>query len=100
MVGRFGLYSRRSYEKASQAMHLYEFVRTKQLSLRLEKVTKKKSYRQRMMEAFQKDPFVCPHCQRSMSLVEVWHADYGLLYYYMQDAKTVLKTLEGNVYVK
>ena len=92
MVGRFGLYSRRSYEKASQAMHLYEFVRTKQLSLRLEKVTKKKSYRQRMMEAFQKDPFLCPHCQRSMSLVEVWHADYGLLYHYMQDAKTVLKT--------
>lgn len=29
MVGRFGLYSRRSYKKASQAMNLYEFVHTK-----------------------------------------------------------------------
>ena len=48
-------------------MHMYEFVRTKQLSLRLEK-------------------------SNEMSLVEVWHSDYGLLYYYMQDAKTVWKT--------
>ena len=40
MIGRFGLYSRRSYEKAGQAMHMYEFVRTKQLLLHLEKVMK------------------------------------------------------------
>ncbi len=91
MVGRFGLYSRRSYEKASQAMHLYEFVRTKQLSLRLEKVTKKNLI-VNGTTSFSKGSFLCPHCQRSMSLVEVWHADYGLLYHYMQDAKIVLKT--------
>ncbi|MEK4230500.1 hypothetical protein [Solibacillus sp. FSL H8-0538] len=38
-------------------MVLYEFVRTKQLSLLFGKVPKKKSYRQRMIEAFEKDPF-------------------------------------------
>ncbi|RKJ49280.1 hypothetical protein D7X33_33110 [Butyricicoccus sp. 1XD8-22] len=92
MVGRFGLYSRRSYEKASQAMNLYEFVRTKQLSLCLERIPKKKSYRQRLIEAFEKDPFWCEHCHRKMDLVEVWHTDYGLLYHYMQDAKTIYKT--------
>lgn len=93
MVGRFGLYSRRSYEKASQAMNLYEFVRTKQLSLNLQKMPKrKKSYRERIIEAFNVDPFWCPHCHRKMDLVEVWHADHGLLYHYMMDAKSIYKT--------
>ena len=65
MAGRFGLYSRRKYEKAGQTMHLYEFVRT-------------------TIATFRKS--------NEMSLVEVWHADYELLYYYVQDVKTVLKT--------
>jgi len=91
MVGRFGLYSRRSYQKASEAMTLYEFVRTKQLSLRLDKVKKKKTFRQRMIESFQVDPFWCSCCQRKMDLVEIWHTDYGLVYHYMQDAKTIHK---------
>lgn len=93
MVGRFGLYSRRSYERASQAMNLYEFVRTKQLSLNLPKMPKrKKSYRERMIEAFNEDPFWCPHYHRKMDLVEVWHAEHGLLYHYMMDAKSIYKT--------
>ncbi|MGY3718862.1 transposase, partial [Sutcliffiella cohnii] len=48
MVGRFGLYSRRSYSKANQVLSLYSFMRTKQLSLLLEKKKKRKTYRQRM----------------------------------------------------
>lgn len=93
MVGRFGLYSRRSYEKTSQAMKLYEFVRTKQLSLCLQKMPKrKKSYRERIIESFNKDPFWCSHCHRKMDLVEVWHADYGLVYHYMMDAKTISRS--------
>lgn len=93
MVGRFGLYSRRSYEKTSQAMKLYEFVRTKQLSLCLQKIPRrKKSYRERIIEAFNKDPFWCSHCHRKMDLVEVWHADNGLVYHYMMDAKTISKS--------
>lgn len=92
MVGRFGLYSRRSYQKASQAMRLYDFVRTKQIEFIFKKVPKKKSYRQRIIEAFEKDPFWCPHCHRKMDLVEVVHPERGLLYHYMFDAKTIYKT--------
>lgn len=85
MVGRFGLYSRRSYHKAKQLLSLYAFVKTKQLAMILERRKKKKTYRQRMIEAFHKDPFLCPCCEQEMELVEVWHADHGFLYHYMEN---------------
>ncbi|UFT98462.1 transposase [Radiobacillus kanasensis] len=85
MVGRFGLYSRRSHHKAQQILSLHAFMRTKQIELLLEKKRKKKTYRQRMIESFEKDPFECPHCHRQMELVGIWHSDYGWLYHYMED---------------
>lgn len=27
-----------------------------------------------MIEAFDKDPSICPHCHRELDLVEIWHA--------------------------
>ncbi|WP_158634049.1 IS91 family transposase [Radiobacillus deserti] len=85
MVGRFGLYSRRSHHKAQQILSLHAFIRTKQIELLLEKKTKKKTYRQRMIESFEKDPFECPYCHRKMELVGIWNSDYGWLYHYMED---------------
>lgn len=87
MVGRFGLYSRRSHHKAQQILSLHAFMRTKQISFLLETKRKKKSYRQRMMESFEKDPLICPHCQREMELVGIWHKDYGWIYHYMEEAE-------------
>jgi hypothetical protein len=46
---------------------------------------KKLSYRQRMMEYFERDPFQCSHCKCTLELTEIWHADYGWLYHYMED---------------
>lgn len=89
MVGRFGLYSRRSYQKAKDILSLYAFMRTRQLSLLLETKRKKKTYRQRMIEAFDKDPFICPCCHMEMELVEIYHADYGYLYHYMEDMEFI-----------
>ena len=90
MVGRFGLYSRRSYKKANQVLSLYSFMRTKQLSLLLEtKEKRRKSYRQRMIESFEKDPLLCPGCNKVMDLAEVYHGDYGYLYHYMDDMKII-----------
>jgi hypothetical protein len=84
MVGRFGLYSRRSYKKAKAVLSLHSFMRTKQIQWVLERKKRKKSYRQRMIEAFDVDPFRCPHCQRQMELIEIWHSRYGYLYHYME----------------
>ncbi|KAF0824949.1 hypothetical protein V7200_11325 [Cytobacillus firmus] len=89
MVGRFGLYSRRSYQRAKNVLDLYSFIRTKQLSMVLESKKKRKSYRQRMIEAFDNDPFKCPYCHRQMDLGEIWHADYGFLYHYMEDMECI-----------
>ncbi|WP_368859685.1 hypothetical protein [Halalkalibacter sp. APA_J-10(15)] len=50
---------------------------------------KKKTYRQRMIEAFDKNPFICPHCHREMELVEIWHAEYGFLYHDMEGMECV-----------
>jgi plasmid rolling circle replication initiator protein Rep len=89
MVGRYGLYSRRSYKKANQILSLHSFMRTRQISLLLETKKKKKTYRQRMVEAFDKDPFICPCCSREMELVEIYHSDYGFLYHYMEDMQII-----------
>ncbi|THE12293.1 transposase [Bacillus timonensis] len=96
MVGRYGLYSRRSYKRAKDVLSLYAFMRTKQLTLLLETKKKKKSYRQRMKEAFDNDPFICPCCKREMDLVEIYHADYGFIYHYMEDME-VAKGWKKNV---
>jgi len=85
MVGRYGLYSRRSHRKAQQILSLHAFMRTKQIELLLNKKRNKKTYRQRMIESFETDPFECPHCHREMDLVGIWHTDYGWLYHYMED---------------
>lgn len=94
MVGRFGLYSRRSYKKAILVLSLYSFMRTRQLSLLLETKKEKKTYRQRIIESFDKDPFIYPHCHRQMELVEIWHADYGFLYHYMEGMDCI-KNIRG-----
>ena len=85
MVGRYGLYSRRSHRKAQEILSLYSFMRTKQIALLLETKKKKKTYRERMLEAFGNDPFQCPHCGSQMELVGIWDTDYGWIYHYMQD---------------
>jgi hypothetical protein len=69
MVGRYGLYSRRSYKKTSEILNLYSFVRKKQISLVFEKKKNKKTYRQRMIEAFNKDPFKCSCCNKQMEVM-------------------------------
>ncbi|UTR14298.1 transposase [Salipaludibacillus sp. LMS25] len=91
IVGRFGLYSRRSHKQANAILKLYTFVRVRKISLLLETSKKKKTYRQRMIEEFERDPYQCPHCQREMELTMIWPADHGYLYHYME-GMTILKT--------
>lgn len=91
-IGRFGLYSRKSYKTTNNILSLYAYVRTRQLSLLIKTKKKKKGYRQRMIEAFSKDPFICPHYQREMELVEIWHADYVHIFHYMEGMKIIKYT--------
>jgi len=85
MVGRYGLYSRQKNQQSQKIVDLWNFMATRQLKLSFRQVSKKKKYRDRMIEAFGKDPFLCPHCKCQMELVEIYHPDYGFLYHYMED---------------
>lgn len=42
-----------------------------------------------MNEAFNRYPFLRPHCHREMDLGEIWHADYGFLYHYMEGMEII-----------
>lgn len=84
MVGRYGLYSRKKNKEAKKVINLWNFMRTRQLRLLFDQKRRKKSYRERMIEAFEKDPIKCPCCGRTMDLTEIWQADYGWVYHYME----------------
>lgn len=85
MVGRFGLYCRQKNKQSQKVVNIWNYFRTRQLVMLFTPKKKKKSYRQRMIEHFERDPFQCPLCKYSMELTEIWHADYGWIYHYMED---------------
>jgi hypothetical protein len=49
-----------------------------------------------MIEAFDTDPFQCPHCKKTLELVGIWHADYGWIYHYMDDMEIIKKERRWN----
>ncbi|WP_078427704.1 IS91 family transposase [Alkalihalobacterium alkalinitrilicum] len=89
MVGRFGLYSRRKNTQSKKIINVWNFMRTKQIEFLFEQKRRKKTYRQRMMEAFETDPLQCPHCKGKMDLVGIWHSEYGWVYHYMDEIEMI-----------
>ncbi|MCY9670534.1 transposase [Paenibacillus alginolyticus] len=91
MVGRFGLYSRSKNKEVQKIIEVWSFMKARQseqveFTFEMTKVRRrKKSYRERMMEAFDRDPLRCPCCKQRMLLVVIWHADYGRIYYYDEE---------------
>jgi hypothetical protein len=85
MVGRYGLYSRQHNKESQKIVNIWNFMRAKQIEMLFEKKKKKKSYRQRMIESFDRDPIQCPYCKQTMELVEIVHPDYGRIYYYNEE---------------
>ncbi len=83
-VRRYGLYSRRKNKISKQIVHLYNFV--KELSIdkflkarELEKV-KKKTWKQRIIDTFGRNPIKCSKCNKEKFLWKIWHKDYGMIY--------------------
>ncbi len=85
MVSRYGLYCRQKNKESQKISNIWNFNRTKQIEMLLEWKKQKKTYRQRMIAAFDQDPIQCPCCGETMELVVIWHPDYGRLYYYAED---------------
>ncbi|MCP3772726.1 transposase [Paenibacillus sp. MZ04-78.2] len=83
MVGRYGLYSRSKNKESQIIINLWRYMVHKQIEMTFPKAEKKKkTYRERMMETYHRDPIQCKH---AMLLVVIWHADYGRIYYYDEE---------------
>ncbi|MGL5694369.1 MAG: IS91 family transposase [Peptostreptococcaceae bacterium] len=83
-VRRYGLYSRRSSSLSKQIIHLYRFMRQRNIDELLKSKkenTIKKNWKQRMIEFFGENPLSCKRCNSEMELYRVWHERYGLLYH-------------------
>ena len=83
-VRRYGLYSRRSSKRSQEIIHLYRFMRQRNINELLKsrkENTIKKSWKQKMIEFFGKNPLSCKKCNSEMELYRVWHERYGLLYH-------------------
>ncbi|WP_456238464.1 IS91 family transposase [Paenibacillus riograndensis] len=86
MVGRYGLYSRGKNKESQKVINLWRFMVHKQIEMTFPaEERKKKSYRQRMLESYGRDPMRCPCCKHRMLLVVIWHAEYGRIYYYDEE---------------
>jgi hypothetical protein len=81
-VRRYGLYSRKKNALAKEIIHLYRFVKQLKISDILNRKNKqeKKSWKQRIIETFNRNPLECRKCKREMELWKIWHDDYGLIY--------------------
>ncbi|CAM4172364.1 transposase [Paenibacillus alkaliterrae] len=96
MVGRFGLYSRSKNKESQKIINLWRYMVHKQIEMTFPlKEKKKKTYRERMLETYDRDPIQCPCCKHAMLLVVIWHADYGRIYYYDEERERAFKKKWG-----
>ena len=84
MVRRYGAYSRRNNKLAKNIIHLYNFVKQRNINELLKEKSKaneiKKSWKERIIENFNKNPLSCNRCGNEKFLWEIWHKDYGVIY--------------------
>lgn len=84
MVRHYGIYSRRTNSAVIEILKgckrfiqlSFEFIKGK---------VKAKSWRQRVIESFGKDPLSCPKCKGEMILWRLWHPEYGDIYDFGRD---------------
>lgn len=87
MVRRYGLYRRDLNKLAQKIVGLYKYIKTKIKSKLKPIVTKKRTWKERIIESYGKNSFICPKCRCEMELWAIWHPHYGYIY----DAANELK---------
>jgi hypothetical protein len=74
----FGLHATAVYEKIRK--RLRSILPTDAAQCRETFTVYRKDYRQRVIEASAKDPFVCSRCGGELILWKIWHPSYGVIY--------------------
>lgn len=84
MVRRYGVYSRINNKLANDIVHLYNFVKQRNIDELLKEKNKKnevkKSWKQRIIECFERNPLLCDECGTEKFLWKIWHKNYGVIY--------------------
>lgn len=84
MVRRYGVYSRTNNRLSKEIVHLYNFVKQRNINELLKEKKKrneiKKSWKERIIENFNKNPLICNSCGTEKFLWKIWHKDYGVIY--------------------
>lgn len=84
MIRRYGVYSRINNKLAKDIVHLYNFVKQRNINELLEEKNKqnevKKLWKQRIIESFERNPLLCNKCGTEKFLWKIWHKDYGVIY--------------------
>ena len=85
MVKRYGLYARHIKPAFKKALELMR--KAKQLLFSF--FSTRDTWRQRIINRFQKDPLLCPICGTEMELWFIWHPKYGVLYDIITDSRSI-----------
>ncbi|NUM34016.1 MAG: transposase [Candidatus Brocadiae bacterium] len=83
MVSRYGFYARCISEVVKEV--LKKIKRCVQQVFAFVVKGEKKSWRDRIIEAFHKDPIKCPYCGDEMEIWQIWDPKYGLIYDFIRD---------------
>lgn len=65
MIRRYGLYSRRHKKKKPKKFNLFK---------------DKISWAQRIFKTFKVNPLICPKCHSNLTLLEIYHIKYGIIF--------------------
>lgn len=75
-VGRYGVYSRINNKLAKDIVHLYNFVKQRNIDELLKEKNKqnevKKSWKQRIIESFERNPLLCDKCGTEKFLWKIY----------------------------
>ena len=85
MVKRYGLYARHIKPAFKRALEVLR--KAKQLLFSF--FSTRETWRQRIINRFQKDPLLCPVCGTEMELWFIWHPKYGVLYDIITDSPPI-----------
>lgn len=81
VVRRYGLYARAKNKLSIEIIKLYNFIKQRNIYEIIKKKTvRKMGFKERLIETFGVNPFICSNCGKDMILWEVWHHKYGVIY--------------------
>lgn len=94
MVRRYGLYRRDLNKLAQKIVQLWNWINKKTQQIKTPFSPRKKSWKERIQEAFGSNPLKCPRCGREMELWTIWHPKYGVIWDFLKDGVITIEKKE------